>query len=657
MCHHCYEKHWDSVVQEATETKDRQRRLGLLSAVPMDRRRQKDYEAAFGTRRDSRMFLPRSPGSSPERGRSRSPGGTSPKAKDRLEAFEAAAAEELKESPQLVCEQGHPVIKRKMPKPWQDVMQSVKPCNECGESIGRDQFRWRCLHHCNFNVCEGCYDSHWGQVFAMVHRTRDERKCWELLGAVPLELRDREDFLAAQARVARRAAREAAASSKKREEAITAAAISAYGTEAGPQDVKGKIKGAAVQMENRLQGLPQLEAFVWAMLLVLVDCPVNGLIRQLEGPTTSLDEQPELPEPFLMQGLSMILGALLLQAVLWGLRRLRKRPAELPAPPRPPPGLSIFRGRVAERRRSRRWRRRRTRDLAQQVEATEETAEWTVYAVLGVMLGFEMGTIAVLRRRSPLAAESELLGFAPLFMLLAGHFSATEQLRKGGLVLAVALASVGGFFVTPGGWQQPWAELSTLPLMLFAQAVGMMRWVFTNNILPPCESTPSSRFAALLVLASNMAMPCGACCLELAAFTDLRGYMQIFRLRRPLWNLALLAALGICQAIALFASLNLVRITSLPLLGLLPCISAAAFLPLRAGFSELPAVGLLNWLGMLLCIAAAGCYYRARTCEDAETEDMDSAIGDESASEYQRLSDGGESEDDGSASPASNDAA
>ena len=47
MCQHCYENHWNQIVQEATVC-GRQRRLDLLSTVPLERRKGKDFEAAFG---------------------------------------------------------------------------------------------------------------------------------------------------------------------------------------------------------------------------------------------------------------------------------------------------------------------------------------------------------------------------------------------------------------------------------------------------------------------------------------------------------------------------------------------------------------------------------------------------------------------------------
>ena len=35
----------------------------------------------------------------------------------------------------------------------------TKLCNLCGASIQRTETRWRCFHHCDFNVCEECFSA------------------------------------------------------------------------------------------------------------------------------------------------------------------------------------------------------------------------------------------------------------------------------------------------------------------------------------------------------------------------------------------------------------------------------------------------------------------------------------------------------------------
>jgi len=59
----------------------------------------------------------------------------------------------------LACPAGHPIDKRKEGMSWrQSFLQGeTKLCNFCRSEIQRHETRWRCFHHCDFNVCEKCY--------------------------------------------------------------------------------------------------------------------------------------------------------------------------------------------------------------------------------------------------------------------------------------------------------------------------------------------------------------------------------------------------------------------------------------------------------------------------------------------------------------------
>eukprot|EP00435_Cladocopium_sp_Y103_P033991 s557_g8.t1 len=59
----------------------------------------------------------------------------------------------------LACPAGHPIDKRKEGMSWrQSFLQGeTKLCNLCNSEIHRHETRWRCFHHCDFNVCEKCY--------------------------------------------------------------------------------------------------------------------------------------------------------------------------------------------------------------------------------------------------------------------------------------------------------------------------------------------------------------------------------------------------------------------------------------------------------------------------------------------------------------------
>ncbi|CAE7474447.1 ADPRM, partial [Symbiodinium sp. CCMP2456] len=59
----------------------------------------------------------------------------------------------------MVCPAGHPIDKRKEGMSWRQSLLhgDTKDCDFCHREIQRTETRWRCFHHCDFNVCESCY--------------------------------------------------------------------------------------------------------------------------------------------------------------------------------------------------------------------------------------------------------------------------------------------------------------------------------------------------------------------------------------------------------------------------------------------------------------------------------------------------------------------
>merc|ERR1719343_1173616 len=62
-------------------------------------------------------------------------------------------------TPGLVCENRHPISKKKDGLRWHQKAEfwNQRSCDLCDESIPRHATRWRCEQHCDFNVCEACY--------------------------------------------------------------------------------------------------------------------------------------------------------------------------------------------------------------------------------------------------------------------------------------------------------------------------------------------------------------------------------------------------------------------------------------------------------------------------------------------------------------------
>ncbi|CAJ1370307.1 unnamed protein product [Effrenium voratum] len=61
----------------------------------------------------------------------------------------------------LICPAGHAIDKRKEGMSWRQsfIHGDTKLCDVCRREIARAETRWRCFHHCDFNVCQGCYEA------------------------------------------------------------------------------------------------------------------------------------------------------------------------------------------------------------------------------------------------------------------------------------------------------------------------------------------------------------------------------------------------------------------------------------------------------------------------------------------------------------------
>jgi len=58
----------------------------------------------------------------------------------------------------LNCPNGHPVVKLKEKLQQHQGLMQTYHCDACARVLDRVEPRWRCEHHCKFNVCQGCFD-------------------------------------------------------------------------------------------------------------------------------------------------------------------------------------------------------------------------------------------------------------------------------------------------------------------------------------------------------------------------------------------------------------------------------------------------------------------------------------------------------------------
>lgn len=616
MCQHCYDKHWSKVIEVATSVESRQQRLGLLSAVPEARRQAKDFQAAFAENPDdARLLLPPATATRPE--------GAPPDPVEKAgsQDFELPEGESLL----LRCSEGHVVTKKKKLKPWQEVSMKNVFCDECQERIPKDDFRWRCEHHCTFNVCDDCYNAHYASIISLIKTTRNEERCWQLLSAVPLHMRDTPEYHAARNRVARRAKQEEARQQEEHNIHLTyaqeQAALAAFGTEAGPSKLRGRIQGCVAACDKALEQWPYAQVAFWTLLAAYGEHMATALTRAIQGPSVLA----QVKAPYLVAGLSTLIGAALLQAMLAALRLFRRHFGELPPVPAPPPILLPFMRRAMEQRGDipagesfpRRRRKRRRRPQPQLPEeprfSPEQPHFMQVYVVLGVLMGLEWAIRADCHFRAPIAAECLGLGFYPICLLLAGQFCEGNW-KDQRLTSAMCLAASAGLLLLPGAWQKPKKEFDIAMGMGVASLFDALRWGLTNNVLAPSEYLPSERFSAGVVLSANMATTAALCLMELSIVFNLTGFAYVVDITDPLTLVVELSCLGIAQAARLVAYLNLARAGSIALIGLVPLIPATFSVLAECVYPAAgePAPTWINFTAALLALFSMACFTHAR---------------------------------------------
>lgn len=85
---------------------------------------------------------------------------------DMLSVPEAGEQVQIYQNSELRCPNGHPVTKKKAGLHWHQLVEYMwtqQTCNLCQRVLETSEVRWRCANHCDFDVCESCYDEvHFG---------------------------------------------------------------------------------------------------------------------------------------------------------------------------------------------------------------------------------------------------------------------------------------------------------------------------------------------------------------------------------------------------------------------------------------------------------------------------------------------------------------
>jgi len=360
---------------------------------------------------------------------------------------------------------------------------------------------------------------------------------------------------------------------------------------------RGKVETGNVEDDKKWAcgGLTSLPVWVPAVAWLLLAAVATGAAAQAATMLLRGDgEEPELPHPWLLLGLSHV-GAVLLCG--GAVCCLGSSGTDLTVTGAPEIGLKE-------------------------------------YSILGMMYGAEHGIDAIVLRREQMDACAEAYMLAPFFMLLAGVLAGIEKPRRE-FLLSIGAVAFGGLLMTR--LSLDFEGLQNIEhLVLLSNIIATFRWVFTRNVLP-AVGAPLVRFAMKLLPTA------AALGFELAFVSDFSSYSALFSLREPGRVAGMLLLISLCMAVALVAELHVAHagLTPLGFLGPLRLLFG-----LLAGGSS--SVGLTRLLGTVVCMAGAAVYVWQLQREDLARDlppGTGSAprqvVGPPDANGYLRLSAGG----------------
>jgi len=467
--------------------------------------------------------------------------------------------------PVLRCTNGHPAVKLKKLKPWQGRLNESFFCNLCGHTLDREDFRWRCDQHCNWNACRGCYDVHWFQIVRTASQETDKQIQAKMLGAVPLLWREQNKD-AADAVWRANVVRQATSAGDRRGSTCNEKGAVNGKVETGEEsreptvDAEGDRKWPSVSASK----LRDFEVVAWLFVAaVSTGAAAQAATILLRGD----DEEPELPHPWMLLGLSHVGSALLCTIAAFCLGSA---------------GADQTAG-----------------GAAAEIGLKE-------YTILGFMYGVEHGIGAIVLRRRSLDACAEAYMLNPFFMLLAGVLAGIEHPRRE-FLFSIGTVALGGLLMTrlsldlAGLWRVE-------HLVILANIIATFRWVFTRNVLPATG-------APLVGFAMKMLPTAAALGFELAFVSDFSSYPALLMLRNPGRVAGLLLLISLCMAAALIAELHVAHFGLTPLGFLGPLRLLLGLCLAVANGSH--AVDHTRLLGNVVCMAGVAIY-----CWQLQREDL-----------------------------------
>lgn len=443
----------------------------------------------------------------------------------------------------MSCPYGHPIKKYKKLRAWQGLVDKKK-CGVCCLTLERQDFRWRCEEHCDYNVCVDCFNDHYLRIIGDAAKIDDPQRRFRMLAVVPDHLRGTEEYLAAE-----------------NYQAPAEGASSKTGKGKAKKGKGSREPAPTPDDERSCARLCDCPTLCWSMKVILCAIVWVAAVLMLSWSSRALllDKELAFPNPLLMVGLSGLVTYILCQVVASALSCC----AKLGSKP-----------------------------------------DWRAAGIFGLMFCVQTCLGAKALQVSEIYYNAVPMAYS-ITLLLAGVVVGIEQPRPL-LFVAVSLALAGGLLAasTTGAFAlEPVIGTNLVIFLLFSILAGSARLAFTQKFLT--QEHPSRRKPKFspLVLATRMALPAAICSFEFAAITDFGCFEALAHVPNPQKVGALLCIIGLANAIRLVVELYLLQLTSTTFIGILVPISSVSFviLPQLLEHSRPPVKVLI---AAALCLAA-----------------------------------------------------
>jgi len=423
----------------------------------------------------------------------------------------------------LECASGHQIKKYKKLKPWQGLV-VIKRCGVCTVDLHRNDMRWRCEEHCEYNICEECYNYHYLSLIEKASASDNPKKREKILGAIPQHLRSLPEYETAKNWVPPPPPEENGTSASSTENGKSKKVKGAKGAKTpidGPES-----ESWLVTMEEQFTSLPDLvKVVVWSTLwlagMLLLAFSIRALL---------LDEELAFPNAWLLVGIS--------NGVAFGLCELTVI-------------IFVRYGRLGH------------------------YVDFKPASCFGVMHCLQLSLGIAGLRSSEIYHNVMTLGYT-LTLGIAGILGQAEKPNRE-LILSLVFVGIGGLMsvslqgtYTLGGLFGTNVLICQLPSLM----IGTSRLILTANFLNMENVNAAQRHIkqSPLILAAHMMPATAVTSFELGFISDYTSYTRLEQMPYKGKVAGLLCIIGVGYFVVAIAEMQLLQLTPVTIMGLLiPC--------------------------------------------------------------------------------------